>query len=118
VKHNWIWVKAETSPSWIREGGGKPAAVPGEPYPAPHDFSEWLATTVGPPTQAQEIVLIGLMLEICVLCTLQELRYRGYQARVLFKGVDTYAGAEKQKRLLFETLFPFWGQPIYGQAIK
>lgn len=53
---------------------------------------------------------MGLALEVCVLSTLQELKYRGYQVKVLHEGVDTYSGGVEQKQLLFETLFPFWGE--------
>jgi nicotinamidase-related amidase len=87
------------------------------PHPAPHAFSEWLAATIGPPNKDEQIILVGLMLEICVLCRLQELRYRGYRANVLFEGVDTCSGDIEQKRLLCETLFPFWGQAIYWREI-
>jgi nicotinamidase-related amidase len=117
VKHNWVWVKAETSPAWIREGGGEPGVLPGAPYLAPQAFSEWLSATIGPPDEEDQLILMGLMLEICVLCTLQELRYRGYRASVLFEGVDTYSGDTQQKHLLFETLFPFWGRAIYWREI-
>jgi len=57
------------------------------------------------------------MLEICVLSTLQELYFRGYRASVLFEGVDTYVGDQEQKRTLFATLFPFWGQALDWQAL-
>ncbi len=92
-------------------------AQPGAPYPAPHAFSEWLSAVIGPPTQKAEIVIVGLMLEICVLATLQELYHRGYRAKVLFEGVDTYAGSVEQKQVLFETLFPFWGQALDWRAL-
>jgi nicotinamidase-related amidase len=117
VKHPWVWVKAEPSPAWIRKGGGEAETPPGVPYPAPHAFSKWLIDTIGPPTQENEIVIVGLMLEICVLATLQELHHRGYRAKVLFEGVDTYSSSTQQKQLLFEILFPFWGQALYWQEI-
>jgi nicotinamidase-related amidase len=113
VKHPRVWVKAEPSPAWTRAGAGQAEQLPGAPYPAPDAFSAWLTATIGPPSPDQEIILVGLMLEICVLSTLQELYYRGYRAKVLFEGVDTYAGDVEHKRLLFATLFPFWGQAIF-----
>jgi nicotinamidase-related amidase len=118
IKHPSVWVKAEPSPTWIREGAGKADSVPGVPYPSTDGFSRWLLETVGPPNSKQELVLIGLVFEICVLSTLQELFYRGYHAKVLFEGVDTYSGNVEQKRMLFETLFPFWGQPIYWEEVE
>lgn len=118
LKHPCVWVKAEPSPAWTRAGAGQVEQLPGVPYPAPDAFSAWLAATVGAPTAAQDIILVGLMLEICVLSTLQELKYRGYRVKVLVEGVDTYAGTVEQKHLLFATLFPFWGQAISWQDIQ
>ncbi len=112
VKHPSVWVKAEPSPAWIREGAGQADKRPGVPYPAPDAFNAWLTATIGAPTPEREIVLIGLMLEICVLSTLQELHYRGYRVKVLFEGVDTYVGNQQHKQALFDTLFPFWGEAI------
>ena len=118
VKMEPVWVKAETSPSWIRAGGGNPACEPGEPYPDPSAFGEWLAATIGPPDEKNPVLLIGLVLEICVLCTVQELKLRGYGVSVLFEGVDTYAGDARQKQLLFESLFPFWGQAVSWEEVR
>lgn len=118
VKHPHVWVKAEPSPAWTRDGAGQAAQLPGAPYPAPDAFSSWLTATIGPPTAQQQIILVGLILEICVISTLQELRYRGYDVKLLFEGVDTYSGNLEQKRVLFETLFPFWGQPIFWTEIE
>ena len=111
-------MKAEPSPAWIRAGAGQAEQLPGVPYPAPDAFSAWLTTTIGSPTPEHDIVLVGLMLEICVLSTLQELYYRGYRVKVLFEGVDTYLGNVEQKRLLFEMLFPFWGQAIFWHDME
>ena len=118
LKHQCVWVKAEPSPAWTRAGAGQAEYLPGVPYPAPDAFGAWLSATIGPPTVHQEIILVGLMLEICVLGTLQELKYRGYRAKVLFEGVDTYSGEHEQKHLLFSILFPFWGQAISWQELQ
>lgn len=112
LKHPQVWVKAEPSPVWIRAQGGVAAALPGAPYPDPQAFDAWLHTVIGPPTPTDEIVIMGLMLEICVLATLQELHYRGYNAKLLLDGVDTYSGSPVQKRAFCETLCPFWGEAI------
>ncbi|SEN97557.1 cysteine hydrolase family protein [Paenibacillus sp. OV219] len=113
IKHQSVWVKSEPSPVWIREGAGEVSDLPGIPYPSPNGFDRWLSETIGPPSSEHEIVLIGLVFEICVLSTLQELHHRGYRAKVLFEAVDTYTGNADQKKGLFETLFPFWGSPLY-----
>jgi hypothetical protein len=118
IKHPSVWVKSEPSPTWIREGAGKADYLPGVPYHSPDGFNRWLIETIGPPSPEHEIVLIGLVLEVCVLSTLQELYYRGYRAKVLFEGVDTHSGNMEQKRMLFETLFPFWGKPIYWDELE
>ena len=118
VKRPNRWVKAMPSPSWVREGGGQADQTPGVPYPDPDAFTAWLTATVGEPAEDQTVVLIGLMLEICVLSTLQELKYRGYEVKVLFEGTDTYAGTEEQKRQLFGALFPFWGEGVTWQELR
>lgn len=112
IKGSPVWVKAETNPSWIRSGGGSPASEPRKPYPDPTAFSEWLSATIGPPDEDNPVLLIGLALEICVLCTMQELKFRGYSVRILFEGVDTYSGELQQKQHFLETLFPYWGQTV------
>ena len=117
VKHPCVWVKAEPSPGWTRAGAGQADQRPGVPYPDPNAFSAWLTATIGAPAADQAIILVGLMLEICVLSTLQELKYRGYRVKVLFEGVDTYTGTEEHKQLLVATLFPFWGQAITWQDL-
>jgi nicotinamidase-related amidase len=117
IKHPSVWVKSEPSPTWIREGAGNADCPPGVSYPSPNGFSRWLSETIGPPSPEREIVLIGLVLEVCVLSTLQELHHRGYRIKVLFEGVDTYSGNVEQKRILFETFFPFWGEPIYWNEL-
>ena len=118
VKRPSVWVKAEPSPSWVRAGAGQAEQTPGAPYPHPDAFSAWLTTTIGPPAPDQEIILVGLMLEICVLSTLQELHHRGYHVKVLFEGVDTYSGSTEQKQILFDALFPFWGEAIYWHQMQ
>ena len=118
LKHPRVWVKAEPSPAWTRAGAGQAEHLPGVAYPAPDAFSAWLTATIGPPRVDQDIILFGLMLEICVLSTLQELKYRGYRVKVLVEGVDTYAGMVDQKHLLFATLFPFWGQAISWREMQ
>lgn len=118
AKHPSVWVKAEPSPAWTREGAGQAKQIPGQPYPAPNALSEWLATTIGSPTAGQEIILVGLMLEICVFSTLQELKYRGYHVKVLVEGVDTFSGNVEQKQQFLTTIFPFWGQALSWQQME
>lgn len=118
IKYENVWVKAFDSPGWIREHGGDPSSKPGLPYPDPHAFSEWLAETVGLPTEDSEIILIGLTIDCCVLSVLKELRYRGYQVGILNEGVDTYSGDAEEKEFLMKKVVPYWGKAVRWEEIR
>ena len=116
VKDARVWVKAFSSPAWVREHGGDPDREPGLPYPDHRAFGEWLKATVGAPGDDAEVILIGLTVDGCVLSALQELRYMGYRVRVLAEAVDTYSGDAGEKNFLLEKVIPYWGQPVaWGQ---
>jgi nicotinamidase-related amidase len=106
------WVKASIAPTWVREGGGQADAVPGPARPDPHGFSTWLDTVLGPPDGSGPVVIMGLVLEVCVLATLIDIRLRGYSASMLIEGVDTYDGDQRRKREFLDTLAGFWGPPV------
>lgn len=112
------WVKATPSPAWTRSGAGDELADPGSAEPDPHRFTEWLERTIGRPDPERTVVVIGLMLEVCVLSTLQELTFRGYHPSVLLEGVDTYSGDQAEKQDLANALFPFWGTAIRWQQLS
>lgn len=112
------WFKATTSPAWIRHGGGEQDTPPGQARPAPEAFTRWLRAAVGPPRQEAAIVVVGLMLEVCVLSTIQELTYRAYRPHVLLEGVDTFAGTSQQKEHLADGLFPFWATPLTWEKLR
>ncbi|MFC1745991.1 hypothetical protein ACFL35_18510 [Candidatus Riflebacteria bacterium] len=112
VKLADVWVKCMNSPVWIRKNGGEPGKRPGTPYPSPKKFSRWLENTVGPPDPGNEIILIGLTLDCCVLCTAQELSFRGYNVRFLVEAVDPYSGDAQEKQYILKTPLANWGQPI------
>lgn len=112
VKYPRVWVKSMNSPIWVRENGGvagKPARLP---FPDPAAFTEWLRTTLGTPKDTREVVLIGLTLDRCVLCTAQELYFRGYRVRFLVEAVDTFSGSQKEKQAILKLPLGNWGQPI------
>lgn len=90
IKHENTWVKSMNSPEWIRENGGNSKLKAGIPYQDEKRFSKWLIDTIGEPTSDHEIVLIGLTLDCCVLCTAQQLYFRGYSVKVLAEGTDVY----------------------------
>lgn len=113
------WVKASIAPTWVRDGGGVADARPGLVRPDPAGFTSWLDVTIGPPGHGGPVVIMGLMLEVCVLATLIELRLRGYPAAVLIEGVDTGDGDRRRKLEFLDTLAGFWGQPMtWAQCLE
>lgn len=118
VKDPQVWVKCMHSPVWVRENGGVAEKMPGEPYQDPNGFTSWLATVVGSPQENHTIILIGLTLDCCVLCTAQELFFRGYRVRFLIEAVDCYNGSQEEKQALFNTPLANWGKPVSWQDIR
>lgn len=118
VKHPRIWVKCMNSPVWVRENGGKADRPAGLPYPDPMAFTEWLRATVGDVEEAGEIILIGLTLDCCVLCTAQELSFRGYRVKFLAEAVDTYSGNLEEKLAILKTPLANWGRPISWEQFR
>ena len=112
VKPNPPWVKASIAPTWVRDGGGRADAIPGPARSDPTGFATWLDAAIGPPDRGGPVVIMGLVLEVCVLATLIEVRLRGYPAVVLIEGVDTYEGDRRRKLEFLDTLAGFWGQPV------
>jgi nicotinamidase-related amidase len=118
IKNDSIWVKSMNSPVWTRENAGQADKVPGLPYPNPQAFLEWLYRTIGRPSETRAVVLIGLTMDCCVLCTGQELRYRAYPVKFLIEGVDTFRGDQTEKASLLKSPASNWGQAINWQEFK
>lgn len=97
VKAQKPWIKCMNSPIWVRDNIGDPEKKPGLPIQSPHAFTAWLTTHVGKPGQTT-VVLVGLTLDCCVLCTAQELSFRGYEVRVLEEATDTFSGDQQEKK--------------------
>ncbi|MEQ7011065.1 hypothetical protein ABN028_33290 [Actinopolymorpha sp. B17G11] len=112
VKPAAPWVKGSIAPTWVRDGGGRAAAVPGPARPDPAGFAAWLDSAIGPPDPSEPVVIMGLVLEVCVLASLIEIRLRGYPAVVLIEGVDTSDGDQPRKHEFLDTLAGFWGHPM------
>lgn len=115
------------SPDWVRENMGNPNKAPGNPYQDANTFSQWLEKTVGKPNNEDEVVLIGLTLDCCVLCTAQQLYFRGYKVRILMEGVDVYDIEAAQKNIkdkvdykdfLFSTTHGMWSKPIIWEELS
>ncbi len=118
LKYSEIWVKSMNSPVWIRANSGNSNKKPGAPYPDPKAFDGWLSRTIGTPTLEDEVILIGLTLDCCVLCTAKELSFRGYSVRYLVEGVDCYSGNQDEKQMLFKSAAGNWGKAISWEEFK
>ncbi|MGD9276668.1 MAG: isochorismatase family protein [Candidatus Pacearchaeota archaeon] len=100
VKLKNIWIKCMNSPIWTRKNIGNPNKKPGLPYQDPKAFTNWLNSTIGKPKDVSEVILIGLTIDCCVFCTAQELKFRGYNVKILKEGVDVYSGDKKEKEMI------------------
>lgn len=118
IKNSLVWVKSMNSPVWTRENAGQADTVPGLPYPNPQAFLEWLHQTIGWPAETSAVVLIGLTMDCCVLCTGQELSYRAYPVKFLIEGVDAFSGDQTEKTRLLESPASNWGQAISWQEFR
>ncbi|GEM_PF-388042 len=127
VKIGTPWIKSMNSPDWMRQHGGNPAETAGVPYQDSQAFTDWLIKTVGSPDQAGTVVLIGLTLDCCVLCTAQQLYFRNYKVKILKEGTDTYAPESIKhllatdvdyKEILFSTTHGMWSQLITWKELK
>lgn len=100
VKLENLWIKCMNSPIWTRKNIGNPNKKPELPYQNPKAFTKWLNSTIGKPNEACEVVLIGLTIDCCVFCTAQELKFRGYNVKILKEAVDTYSGNPQEKDII------------------
>jgi nicotinamidase-related amidase len=85
------------SPIWVRKNIGDPKREPGIPYQDPGSFDKWLLSTLGGKKDVKRVILFGLTLDACILCTAQELTFRGYEVEVIYEGTDTRSGRKKEK---------------------
>ena len=111
AKEKDIWLKCMNSPIWVRDNIGEPTKQPGLPYQDPTKFSEWIEKVIGKPEDT-EVVLVGLTLDCCVLCTAQEFNFRGYKVKILKEAVDAYSGEQSEKEALCKTPVENWADVI------
>jgi len=112
------WIKSMNSPLWIRENGGNPDKKPGLPYQDPKGFDRWLSLNVGDPDKVDSVILYGLTLDCCILCTAQELTFRGYDVLVLYEATDTRSGSRKEKdQQLGDPPLIFWLKPVHWKEL-
>lgn len=98
IKNTDIWMKCMNSPIWTRDNIGISAKEPGFPYQDHKRFNDWLEKCMH---GEKEVIIFGLTLDCCVLCTAQELAFRGYKVMLLKEATDTYSGSEQEKKYLF-----------------
>lgn len=118
IKIQPVWVKCMNNPIWTRNNAGIAEKPPGLPYEDPKAFDEWLDRVVGSPDES-DIILIGLTIDRCVLCTTQELSMRGYKVYVLEEGVDSYSGNDEEKQqILTGSILNNWGSVIKWKELE
>lgn len=100
VKISPSWVKCMNSPIWVHENRGVPDSEPGTPYEDPDAFGAWLQDVIGKPEDSEGVVLTGLTLDWCLLCTSTELTFRGYKVQILKEATDTHLGDLQVKELI------------------
>ena len=119
VKSADVWIKCMNSPVWVRENIGLENTQPGLPYQDPDLFTKWLERTIGQPENINSVTLIGLTVDWCVLCTAQELRWRGYSVNILEEGTDAVGGdKEYKKQLLTRSPLLNWATVINWSKLK
>ncbi len=111
AKEKDIWIKCMNSPIWVRDNIGDPTKQPGIPYQDPKKFSGWIEKVIGK-SEDTEVVLVGLTLDCCVLCTAQEFNFRGYKVKILKEAVDAYSGEHSEKEALCKTPVENWSDVI------
>lgn len=119
VKLKPVWIKCMNSPIWTRKNIGDPNKKPGIPYQDPATFTNWANSQIGKPQSLDAVVLIGLTLDCCVLCTAQELTFRGYKVKILEEGVDVYSGKPEEKAMILNN-YPLrnWAESISWQELR
>lgn len=112
------WIKSMNSPVWTRKGIGNREIEPGEPYPDPDNFRFWLDDHIGPRGD-HAVVVFGLTADCCVLATVQELRWRGYEVKVLEEATDLRSGDQNDRtEFLTKPPFTYWGSSIKFEELK
>ena len=119
VKAGDTWIKCMNSPIWVRENIGNGHLPPGLPYQAPERFTRWLQDTVGSPERLDFVALIGLTIDWCVFCAAQELRWRGYEVKIVEEGTDAVDGDEAyKKQTLTRSPLLNWASVITWEELK
>ena len=119
IKIGPTWIKCMNSPIWVRANIGLANRKPGIPFQDADAFNRWLEKTIGKPEDVKEIILVGLTIDCCVLCTAQELNWRGYNVKILKEAVDSYSGdSEEKEQILSNPPLTNWSKAISWEELK
>ena len=119
IKIKDVWIKCMNSPIWVRKNIGIADKKPGMPYQDTKAFNKWLEKNIGKPEDGDEIILFGLTVDCCVLCTAQELSWRGYNVKIIDEAVDSYSGDKEEKKQIVNN-YPLvnWAKVISWKTLK
>jgi nicotinamidase-related amidase len=113
-----LWVKSMNSPIWIRENGGDENNPPGLPYPDSEKFGDWIDENIGKPENVS-VVIFGLTIDCCVLSTVQEFRWRGYEPIIIKEAVDHASGSLEDRDVVLEkTALRWWAKAVSWEEFK
>lgn len=120
IKNKDVWIKCMNSPIWVRNNIGDEHKQPGIPYQDPNGFNDWLNRNIGLPEDVDLIILFGLTMDCCVLCTAQELNFRGYKVKMLYEAVDSMdpTNLEYKKQLSEQSPILTWTSFITFEELK
>ncbi|OQA91581.1 MAG: Isochorismatase family protein [Elusimicrobia bacterium ADurb.Bin231] len=117
LKKETAWIKCMNSPLWTRKNIGNKEKTPSKPYQSPKKFDTWLYKNIGNPQNFIPIVF-GFTADCCVLATVQELSWRGYEVWVLKEGVDTASGKIKDKNAILKSPMSNWASIVSWKKVK
>jgi len=113
-----LWIKCMNSPIWIRKNIGKANKKAGTPYPDSKKFSKWIKKNIGK-TEEVILVIFGLTIDCCVLSTVQEFRWRGYEVIIIKEAVDHSSGIIEDRDIVLEkTALRWWGKTMNWEDFK
>ena len=113
-----VWVKCMNSPIWIRKHIGDAHKAPGLPYPDSKAFEKWVNKNIRKPGEVFPVIF-GLTIDCCVLSTVQEFRWRGYEPIIIKEAVDHASGKEEDKNIVLEkTALRWWAKAVNWNQFK
>jgi nicotinamidase-related amidase len=112
------WVKCMNSPIWIRKNGGNSKKKPGLPFADSKKFSKWIKKNIGNREDTTPVIF-GLTIDCCVLSTVQEFRWRGFNPIIIREAVDHASGKIEDRDIVLEkTALRWWGKTMNWEDFK